>query len=196
VTTRAWLDDATKVMLRIIDGLDDGDFTSPSALPGWTVAHVVAHLHFNAEGIGRLTTWARTGIETPMYASAAQRNDDINAGSLLGPGELRHLVHASSRALNDSFDALTPPMWRNTVVTAQGRTVPATELLWMRFREVAVHTIDIGRDGIGFADFPNEAVAKLTNEIVAKRLASGEANALAAWLTGRTKAGPALGPWL
>lgn len=196
MTTRAWLDDATGVMLRVVDGLDDGDFTSPSALPGWSVAHVVAHLHFNAEAIGRLTTWARTDTETPMYSSVAQRNDDIEAGSMLAPGELRQRVHESAHALNDAFDALTPPMWTNSVVTAQGRTVPATELVWMRFREVAVHSIDITGDGIGFAEFPSEAVAKLTNEIVAKRLVAGEANALAAWLTGRTKAGPPIEPWL
>jgi uncharacterized protein (TIGR03083 family) len=195
VNTRAWLDDATEVMLRVVDELSDDAFAAPSALPGWTVAHIVAHLHFNAEAIGRLTTWARTGIETPMYSSVAQRNDDIEAGSSLAPRELRRVAHASTRALTDSFDALTPEMWANTVVTAQGRIVPATELVWMRFREVAVHTIDIG-SGIGFADFSSEAVAKLTNEIVAKRLASGEGNALAAWLTGRAKAGPPLGPWL
>jgi uncharacterized protein (TIGR03083 family) len=196
VNTRAWLDDATEVMLRVVDELHDDAFAAPSALPGWTVAHVVAHLHFNAEAIGRLTTWARTGIETPMYSSVAQRNDDIEAGSLLPPSELHHLVRASAQMLKDSFDALTPQMWVNTVVTAQGRTVPATELVWMRFREVAIHTIDISSGGIGFADFPSESVTKLTNEIVAKRLAAGEGNALAAWLTGRVKAGPPLAPWL
>jgi uncharacterized protein (TIGR03083 family) len=182
-------------MLRAVDGVDDNTFASPSALPGWTVAHVVAHLHFNAEAIGRLSTWARTGIETRMYSSVAQRNDNIEAGSLLAPSELRQLLHSSTSALTDSFDALTTQTWANTVVTAQGRTVPATELVWMRFREVAIHTIDIGGD-IGFADFPSEALAKLTNEIVAKRLAAGEGHALAAWLTGRPKAGPPLGPWL
>jgi uncharacterized protein (TIGR03083 family) len=192
---RTWLDDTTPLMLRAVDSLDDNAFASPSALHGWTVAHLVAHLHFNAEAIGRLTQWARTSIETPMYTSTAQRNADIEAGALLPPAELRRLVHASAQALSDSFDTLTSTMWANTVVTAQGRTVPATELVWMRFREVAVHGIDLS-SGIGFADLPGEAIAKLVDEIVAKRLAAAEGPALAAWLTGRANAGPMLGPWL
>jgi maleylpyruvate isomerase len=65
----------------------------------------------------------------------------------------------------------------------------------MRFREVAVHGIDLGT-GLTFADYPPDAVARLVHEIIAKRLAAGESSALAAALTGRTNAGPTLGPWL
>jgi uncharacterized protein (TIGR03083 family) len=192
---RTWLADTTPLMLRAVDSLDDADFGSPSALPGWTVAHLVAHLHFNAEAITRLVHWARTGIETSMYSSMAQRNADIEAGALLPAAELRRLLQTSAGALDDAFDALASAQWEHLVVTAQGRTVPATELVWMRFREVAVHGIDIG-GGVSFVDLPAEAVAKLVNEIVAKRLTAGEAPSLAAWLTGRAHAGPALGPWL
>jgi uncharacterized protein (TIGR03083 family) len=192
---RTWLNDTTPLMLRAVDSLDDADFASPSALPGWTVGHLVAHLHFNAEAITRLAQWARTGIETPMYSSMAQRNADIEAGAVLPAAELRRLLQASAGALDSAFDALSPSQWEHLVVTAQGRTVPATELVWMRFREVAVHGIDLNR-GISFGDLPAEAAAKLVEEIVAKRLAAGEVPALAAWLTGRTAAGPALGPWL
>jgi uncharacterized protein (TIGR03083 family) len=192
---RTWMDDATTLMLRAVDQLDDKAFASPSTLSNWTNAHIIAHLHLNAEAIGRLVAWARTGVETPMYSSGTQRTGDIETGSSLPPHELRSLVRRSALELAASFDALTPAMWQHKVVTAQGRTVPATELVWMRFREVAVHAIDL--DGrISFGDLPPEAVAKLVNEIVAKRLGSGEGSALAAWLTGRTAAGPPLGPWL
>ena len=195
MSPRVWLDDATELMLGAVDGLDDATFASPSSLPNWTIGHIVAHLHFNAEAIGRLAAWARTGIETPMYTSMTQRNADIEAGSKLAPDELRRLVHASAADLGQAIEALTPETWVREVVTAQGRTVPATEMVWMRFREVAIHGIDLGT-GITFADFAPEAVAKLVHEIVAKRLSSGEGPALAAWLTGRTAAGPSLGPWL
>jgi uncharacterized protein (TIGR03083 family) len=193
--TRDWLNDATALMLQAVDRLDETAFASPSTLPDWTVGHIVAHLHFNAEAIGRLTTWARTGVETPMYPSMQQRNADIEAGSALPPSELRELLHRSTRELDVAFEALTEKTWTNKVVTAQGRTVPATELVWMRFREVAVHGIDLG-GGVGFADLPAAAVAKLVDEIVARRLAAGEGPGLAAWLTGRVDAGPPLGPWL
>ena len=130
-----------------------------------------------------------------MYASQAQRNADIEASSTTPAAALRRLVHESTETLDRAFDALTPDMWARTVVTAEGRTVPATDLVWMRFREVAVHGIDLGT-GATFADLPPDAVAKLVDEIVTKRLGAGEAAALAACLTGRTDAGPALGPWM
>jgi maleylpyruvate isomerase len=195
MTVRAWLDAANELTLAAVDRIDDAGFASPSTLQNWTNAHIVAHLHFNAEAIGRLVSWARTGIETPMYSTMAQRTADIEAGALIAPSKLRAKLHASNRELMTSFDALTPPMWDKKVVTAQGRTVPATELVWMRFREVAVHGIDLGT-GLMYADFPAEAVSKLVGEIVAKRLGAGEGPALASVLTGRTEAGPQLGPWL
>jgi maleylpyruvate isomerase len=192
---RDWLDVANTWLWTALERVDDDAFAQPSALDGWSNGHVVAHLHLNAEALGRLVTWASTGVETPMYASPAQRNADIAAVSTVPPPALRRLVHDSAETLDRAFDVLTPEMWANTVVTSQGRTVPATELVWMRFREVAVHGIDLAT-GMTFADLPPDAVAKLVGEIVAKRLAAGEASALAAWLTGRVDGGPILGPWL
>ena len=40
--------------------------------PGWSRRHVVAHVGYNARALTRLVEWAKTGIETPMYASADQ----------------------------------------------------------------------------------------------------------------------------
>lgn len=195
MSNRHWLDAATTLTSGAIGSLNDSDFESPSKLTNWTNAHIIAHLHFNAEAIGHLVSWAKTGDENPMYSSTTQRNADIEAGSRLPPSELRRLLVASTQKLAASFDALTPDMWVSNVVTAQGRTVPATELVWMRFREVCVHGIDLGT-GLTFSDFPAEAVSKLVNEIVSKRLGANEGPALAAILTGRNEAGPALGAWL
>jgi maleylpyruvate isomerase len=195
MTTSAWLDAANTLMFNAVDALNDEKFADTSTLPNWTNAHIVAHLHFNAEAIGRLVSWARTGVETLMYSSDSQRSADINAGALLTPAELRAKLRSSSDALMTAFDALTPNEWEHNVVTAQGRTVPATELVWMRVREVAVHSIDLGT-GITYAHLPVDAITKLVNEIVSKRIGGGEGSALAALLTGRIHAGPPLGRWL
>jgi uncharacterized protein (TIGR03083 family) len=195
MSERDWLDAATTIAVDAVTSLDDADFATPSKLANWTNAHIVAHLHFNAEAIGRLVSWAHTGIENSMYSSITQRNADIETGSKLSPRELKHLLAISTRNLVASFDALTPEMWNRNVVTAQGRTVAATELVWMRFREVCVHSIDLNT-GLTFKDFPAEAVAKLVQEIATKRLLANEAPALAAVLTGRLDAGPTLGAWL
>jgi maleylpyruvate isomerase len=192
---RSSLEATTATMLAAVDRLADASFASPSPLPGWTIGHIVAHLHLNAEAIGRLVTWARTGVEMPMYASGAQRNDDIEAGAQVAPAVLRGLVQASARALDEAFDILSPANWEASVVTAQGRTVPATELVWMRTREVAVHAVDLGT-GVSFDDLPPDVVSRLVTEIVVRRLDAGEGPGLAAWLTGRLGAGGPLGPWI
>jgi uncharacterized protein (TIGR03083 family) len=194
-TERVWLTDTTALMLRTVGLLADDAFATQTPLPEWMIGHVVAHLHFNAVAIQRLVTWARTGVETPMYASTTQRNIDIALGATLPPSELKRLVVSSSDELDDAFDSLAPEMWTNLVVTAQSRTVPATELVWMRVREVMVHTIDLDPK-VSFADMPVGAVTKLVNEITARRLGLHEGPSLAAVLTGRTAAGAPLGPWL
>ncbi|MFM9718756.1 maleylpyruvate isomerase N-terminal domain-containing protein, partial [Streptomyces galilaeus] len=64
--------------------------------------------------------------------------------------------------LNVEWRDLTDAQWDATVVTAQGRTVPARETAWMRAKEVWVHAVDIDNGG-SFLDFPTEMV----NEIIA-----------------------------
>src|SRR3954447_21274961 len=63
------------------DSVAGGDLDRPSALPGWTRRHVVAHVAFNARALMRLLHWARTGEKTPMYASAEARNAEIEEGA-------------------------------------------------------------------------------------------------------------------
>ncbi|MET8354172.1 MULTISPECIES: maleylpyruvate isomerase family mycothiol-dependent enzyme [unclassified Micromonospora] len=195
MSIRDWMDQGTRLFLSAVDGLSDDQFNGLTALPGWTRAHVVAHVHFNAEALRRLTRWARTGEEVRMYADPVQRADEIEGGALLPPAQLRELVHTSALALAADLDSLSHSSWSNEVVTAQGRTVPATEIPWMRTREVTVHAVDL-RAGVGFADLPDDLNAMLAIDVVKKRSSSGEAAVLAEWLTGRTAASPTLGPWL
>lgn len=61
--------------------LTDPGFPRPSYLPGWSRAHVVAHVARNADALVNLLIWARTGIETPMYASGDQRAREIEEGA-------------------------------------------------------------------------------------------------------------------
>jgi maleylpyruvate isomerase len=195
MNTRDWMDEGTRLVLTTVDTLADKEFDAPTLLPGWTRRHVVAHLHYNAEALRRLVLWARTGVESRMYASTEQRNAEIEAGSKLPPAQLRALVHGSATALAADLDALPEPAWRNEVVTAQGRTVPATAIVWMRTREVAVHAVDLAA-GADFADLPADLVRALIDDTLTRRLAGGHGPALARWLTGRTDHAPHLGPWL
>jgi maleylpyruvate isomerase len=50
------------------------------------------------------------------------------------------------------------------VRTAQGRTVPASEVPWMRSREVWVHAVDLDA-GVAFADVPADVLAALVDDV-------------------------------
>lgn len=195
MSTRDWMDHGTKLFLAAVDRLSDDELDAATDLPGWTRHHLVAHVHHNAEALRRLLHWARTGEETPMYAGPEQRSSEIEHGTTLPTPELRALVHESAQALATEMDALPQNAWGNQVVTAQGRTVPATEIPWMRTREVAVHAVDLG-NGVGFDDLPDDLNTALAADVVNKRAGNGEAAVLAEWLTGRTTHAPQLGPWL
>jgi len=191
----AWAEGGTRLFLDELSRVGDDRFAAPTSLPGWSTAHLVAHVHFNAQALRRLVSWAATGVESPMYSSPEQRAKEIEEGALLAPAELRDLVAGSASALSEDLAALSDRAWDAVVVTAQGRTIPASQIPWLRAREVMVHAVDLGA-GLTFADLPADFTAELLADVVRKRAAGGEGPALAAWLTGRPVSPPALGPWL
>lgn len=70
---------------RVAEAMPAAAFGEPSALPGWTRAHLLTHLARNADGLGNLLTWAETGVERSMYGPGNARDDDIEAGSGRAP---------------------------------------------------------------------------------------------------------------
>jgi maleylpyruvate isomerase len=189
------MSETTALFLGTLDRLTDDDLAGPSALPGWTRGHVVAHVHYNALALGRLVSWAATGVENPMYPSREHRDAEIEQGARLPATELRALAQASAADLAAALDTLSPESWERTVVTTSGRSVPASELPWMRAKEAGIHAVDLDA-GVTFADLPAGVVAALVPEAAAKHAAGPSGPALAAWLTGRTPEAPQLGPWL
>jgi maleylpyruvate isomerase len=160
-----WMQQGSTAFLAQLDGLADAAFGADSSLPGWTTAHLVAHVGYNAQALSRLVHWAHTGVETPMYISAEARNAEIEDGAKLPATELRALAHESDEQLRADLAAL--PSWDAKVVTAQGRTVAATEIPWMRTREVWIHGVDLG--GLDFEDFDGALVDALITDITAVR---------------------------
>ncbi|MGW4046975.1 maleylpyruvate isomerase family mycothiol-dependent enzyme [Streptomyces sp. NPDC004721] len=200
---RAWARTGTELMLDAVAGLGESGFSAPSMLPEWTRGHLVAHVAANADALCNLVHWAATGEETPMYASAEERAAGIAKGPTLPADELRSWLTGSAHRLAEGLDGLTDEQWQHQVVTAQGRTVPATELSWMRAREVCVHAVDLGTGVVTFADLPKGFLTALVAEISAKRglteLPDGPLPEVAAWLAGRPHSladAPELGPWL
>lgn len=79
--TLEWAAKGTAAFEAAVHWLTDSGLTMPSYLPGWSRAHVVAHVARNADALVNLLTWARTGVETPMYASGDQRAREIEEGA-------------------------------------------------------------------------------------------------------------------
>ena len=192
--TGALLPELGRLFAETLARVPDDAFDDPSLLPGWTRAHVVAHVHFNAVALCRLVGWARTGVESAMYASPAQRAEEIERGAAEAPAVLRREVSESAVQFSTEFGQLTEDERERIVVTAQGRHVPARELVWIRCRELGVHAVDLDA-GTTFDDLPGTFVDGLVHEIVDKRLKSGEGANLAALLSGRTDGRP-LERWL
>jgi maleylpyruvate isomerase len=199
-----WTHEGTKLFLDASGGLTEAEYDAASLLPGWTRRHLAAHVAANAEALGNLLHWAATGEETPMYASPEERAAGIERGPRMSAAELTAWTNRSAAALRTAMDELTDGQWQAQVVTAQGRTVPAAEVPWMRSREVFVHAVDLGL-GVTFADLPGDFLQALITDITAKRkmddapLLDGPLPEVAAWLAGRPHAlpdAPPLGPWL
>jgi maleylpyruvate isomerase len=175
--TRPWLRAGSQLFRDALDGLAAADFDAPSALPGWSRRHLIAHLGLNAQALQRLVHWAATGEPTPMYSSTEQRWADIEAASAWSAQRLRVFVHETAAALDGDLDALSADRWTAEIRTAQGRAVPATEIVWMRVREVAVHAVDLGV-GIGFGDLPVDLCEALIADVAARRSVQGDGPAL------------------
>ncbi|MCK2244632.1 MULTISPECIES: maleylpyruvate isomerase family mycothiol-dependent enzyme [unclassified Crossiella] len=165
---QAWMDEGYVYLAQWLNMLSDKQLDEPSGLAGWTRRHVLAHVGFNARALGRLVHWAASGEATPMYADESARAAEIAHGALLPVPELRELVRTEQFRLNVALHLLEPAEWEVTVVTAQGRAVPAGTIPWLRAREVWVHAVDL-QAGADFPDFPADLLDALIIDVVQTR---------------------------
>ncbi len=159
-----WARRGTAYFARKLNKLRDDELQEQSLVPDWTRAELIAHVGYNARALTRLTEWASTGVETPMYLADRQRNGEILLGGTLPPRALRNLFAHSEVHLNVEWRDLTDEQWEHEVRTAQGRLVSARETAWMRAREVWVHAVDLGSGG-SYLDFPPEFVTRIIDDV-------------------------------
>jgi len=223
--TLPWMRAGQAAVERVVAALSDDALRAPSALPGWSAAHVVGHVARNAEALSRLVAWARTGIETPMYAHREQRAADIETSAERPAEILRAELTTTAEALDAALAGLDETTWQAGVRSALGRPIPAAEIPWMRVREVWLHGVDLGEpvdalpDGVVDAllddvtgvlsgrDACPAALLEPTDRDRTWRLGPDEPTApvvrgsvaeLVAWITGRARRAdaPALPDWL
>jgi maleylpyruvate isomerase len=160
----AWVDEGQRALEERLAALDDASVAQPSRLPGWTRGHVLTHVARNADALVNLLTWARTGSPTPMYPSAEARNAGIEAGAARQIAGQRDDVAATARRLMETARAMRSRDWRATVRSAQGREIPASEIPWMRVRELWIHLADLDI-GPGFELLPDAVAEALVHDV-------------------------------
>lgn len=126
--------------------LDDAACRAPSALPGWSRGHVLAHLARNAESHTRMFDAAGRGEASEQYpGGAAARSAAIDAGAARAAAVLAADVRATVWALEGAWAAATATTWSGHGVKSHdgGARVAIVDLVAMRWRETEVHLADL-----------------------------------------------------
>jgi len=143
---------ADRALVRTVDSLSDPEYAEPSQLPGWTRAHVIAHLALNAEGIARALrgvvaddTGDRVDDEPrSMYDSDEARDADIADLAEAGAAEIRERLLGGITNLDHAVAAVPDDRWEVRVErTPGGRAIRAGSFPGMRLRELEIHHVDL-----------------------------------------------------
>lgn len=144
---RDLLHQSTQRLVRAVDGMADDEWSGQSLLPGWTRAHVVAHLTLNAEGLDAALTGIVQGDQVPMYVSQDARDGDIDQLATADPSRLRTRFLGSVTGFADAVAALPGDQSATTIARVPGgRTFPVGAIPGMRLREIEIHHADLSLD--------------------------------------------------
>jgi maleylpyruvate isomerase len=138
------VDAATQRLLDDARTLSEAGLRVPSLLPGWSRAHVLAHLARNADAMRNMLAGARIGKVPPAYASADDREADIARGAAMSAADLMADVADSAMALRAVARQLPDEAWEVHVQLLDSDPFPAGLLLTRRLVEVELHHCDLG----------------------------------------------------
>lgn len=166
----------------------------PSLLPDWSVAHVLAHLVGNANSVvRRLEASAADRIVDQYPGGAPGRAAEIEQLAAQPVGGLLAAVGRTSAAVDTVIDAYPDDAWGRLSRAMSGQEVPASAVVYSRWREVEVHLVDLGL-GYSPGDWPAALVERWLPDLVRELPDRAGHPELMAWALGRGAA-PALGPW-
>lgn len=119
------LDQATQRLLDAARVLPEPDLRAPSLLPGWSRAHVLAHVARNADAMRNLLIGARVGQHRPAYASAQAREDGIETSATQAQRDLMNDLADSAMALRTMIRQLPAEAWSFGVQMLDSGPFPA-----------------------------------------------------------------------
>ena len=163
------IDDATQRLLSRARVIAEPDLRAPSMLPGWTRAHVLAHVARSADAMRNLLVGVKSGQERQAYASPEARDADLEHGARLKPQELMADLAGSAMAFRTIMRQLPDDAWQIQVRVLDSAPFPAGDLLTRRLVEVELHHCDLGA-GYGPADWlPAFAAMELAEPMRSQR---------------------------
>jgi maleylpyruvate isomerase len=131
-------------LLALADSLTDAQCRAPSLLPGWTRGHLLTHLARNAERHVHLFDCASRGEVGDQYPGGmSQRNADIESGAHRSAQELVEDLRRHVWALEAQWAHATSETWLGSARRPGGNVVPISDLVFLRWREVAIHLVDL-----------------------------------------------------
>ncbi|MEV6974621.1 maleylpyruvate isomerase family mycothiol-dependent enzyme [Kitasatospora sp. NPDC093806] len=209
----ALVEESTRQLLQTVAELKPEAVAEPSALPGWTRGHVLAHLARNADSLVNLLDGARTGTDIPQYASDEARDQGIEDDAPRPVDVQLADLRESDERFTGAAARLPAEAWTAGVRHRTGYVFPASDIPWKRLMEVEYHHVDLAAgytpdrwpeafaaaefrrlaDRLAGADLPAvELVAEDTGDRAAigtgepALTAAGPLRALTAWLSGRS----------
>jgi maleylpyruvate isomerase len=147
------IDDATQRLLGAARVISEPGLRAPSLLPGWTRAHVLAHLARSADAMRNLLIGARSGQDRPGYISEQARAAGLEHGAGMQAKDLMADLADSAMAFRTVIRQLPDDAWQFPVRILDSAQFPAAQLLTRRLVEVELHHCDLGT-GYGPADWP------------------------------------------
>ncbi|WP_316667833.1 maleylpyruvate isomerase family mycothiol-dependent enzyme [uncultured Propionibacterium sp.] len=135
--------EATQQLLGDTIMIEEEAWHEPSALPGWSRAHVATHLARSADALARLAEFAPDGVGIPLYLSDRDRFTDIERGAERRALDLQIDLDTSAGRLHRSFNKIGVSPGTTLVGLGGGRLVRLDLLPLARLREVLLHHVDL-----------------------------------------------------
>jgi maleylpyruvate isomerase len=188
------LETSATALIRTVDALGAEELAAPSLLPGWTRAHVVAHLALNGTALAGVMDAVLREEPVAMYESDEQRDTDIEELAGADQADLLDSLLAATTQFLDAAQAMDDKAWTGTFSRTPGTDpVPASDIPRMRRREIEIHHVDLGAV-YAQQDWPQDFVVELLDVVCVDQAAVGPFTAHAADLDRSWQVGGSGGP--
>lgn len=146
----------TAYFARKLSELGDAALYAPSRVPGWTRAHVICDVAYQARAISRQMEAATAGEAVPpLYDDEAGRIEDIELGATLPARALRHLFDHAAVHLNVVWRDLPGAAWEALVADVEGHARPLRGTAMERARRLWHGALELD-NGARLRDLPLE----------------------------------------